>query len=153
MFSLKALLQFPLQMAIYPTNHWPWWCDTPFAGARKTANCPDCMKRSSTAHCRHRCRMQHLSCIGLMLWSYPRNVDTVLSEIQVFKLLRAETAVLPHILQPPSLRFLTDTANGYWNAIVNMSRFHFLTVVVASLTTGNWCPESLNVYCVVTLIW
>lgn len=35
------------------------------------------------------------------------------------------------------LRYLTDTADSCWSAIVNMGRFHLLTVVVASLATGN----------------
>lgn len=35
------------------------------------------------------------------------------------------------------LRYRTDTADGCWSAIVNIGRFHLLTVVVASLATGN----------------
>ena len=54
------------------------------------------------------------------------------------------TAVLPHVLQQPGLRYLTDTADGCWSAIVNMGRFHLLTVVVASLATGTSCRASLN---------
>ncbi len=42
------------------------------------------------------------------------------------------------------LRYLTDTADGCWSAIVNMGRFHLLTVVVASLATGTSCRASLN---------
>lgn len=47
-------------------------------------------------------------------------------------------------LAAPGLRYLTDTADGCWRAIVNMGRFHLLTVVVASLATGNSCRDSLN---------
>ena len=41
------------------------------------------------------------------------------------------------VSRPAVWRFLTDTADGYWSATVNMDRFHLLTVVVASLATGN----------------
>ncbi len=54
------------------------------------------------------------------------------------------TAVLPHVLQQPGFRYLTDTADGCWITIVNMGRFHLLTVVVASQATGNSCRPSLN---------
>ncbi|EJA01480.1 hypothetical protein SEEN185_07419 [Salmonella enterica subsp. enterica serovar Newport str. CVM 35185] len=33
---------------------------------------------------------------------------------------------------------------------MNMGRFHLLTVVVASLATGNSCRASLNVHCVLS---
>ena len=48
------------------------------------------------------------------------------------------------------MRYLTDTADGCWSAIVNMGRFHLLTVVVASLATGNSCRASLNEHCVLS---
>lgn len=41
------------------------------------------------------------------------------------------------VSRPAGWRFLTDTADGYWSATVNMDRFHLLTVGVASLATGN----------------
>lgn len=47
------------------------------------------------------------------------------------------SAQFTHVLQQPGLRYLTGTADGCWSAIVNMGRFHLLTVVVASLATGN----------------
>lgn len=45
--------------------------------------------------------------------------------------------VSPRVSRPAGWRFLTDTADGYWSATVNMVRFHLLTVDVASQATGN----------------
>lgn len=40
------------------------------------------------------------------------------------------------LVRPAGWRFLTDTADVYRSAIVNMSRFHWLTIVVVSLRTA-----------------
>ena len=60
-----------------------------------------------------------------------------MNDVNRLRILQDATTVLPHVLQQPGLRYLTDTADGCWSAIVNMGRFHLLTVVVASLATGN----------------
>lgn len=54
------------------------------------------------------------------------------------------------LTKQPGWRYLTNTADGCWNAIVNMGRFHLLTVVVASLATGNLCRASLNEHSVLS---
>ncbi|EPT1318675.1 transposase family protein, partial [Escherichia coli] len=36
--------------------------------SRKTAHCPECLKRSSSVHSCRRRRIQHLPCSGRTLW-------------------------------------------------------------------------------------
>ncbi|PSY37378.1 ISL3 family transposase [Escherichia albertii] len=68
MHSLKTLLQLPCR----------WRCSRQIIssdgitlhlhGKRKTAQCPECFKRSDSAHSCRRRRIQHLPCSGHTLW-------------------------------------------------------------------------------------
>ncbi|WP_258141404.1 ISL3 family transposase [Escherichia coli] len=68
MHSLKTLLQLPCG----------WRCSRQIIssdgitlhlhGKRKTAQCPECFKRSDSVHSCRRCRLQHLPCSGQTLW-------------------------------------------------------------------------------------
>ncbi|EJN9814640.1 transposase family protein, partial [Escherichia coli] len=68
MHSLKTLLQLPCG----------WRCSRQIIssdgitlhlrGKRKTAQCPECFKRSDSVHSCRRRRIQHLPCSGQTLW-------------------------------------------------------------------------------------
>lgn len=68
MHSLKTLLQLPCG----------WRCSRQIIsadgitlylrGKRKTAQCPECLKRSDSVHSCRRRRIQHLPCSGQTLW-------------------------------------------------------------------------------------
>ncbi|EMY1205594.1 ISL3 family transposase [Escherichia coli] len=68
MYSLKTLLQLPCG----------WRCSRQIIssdgitlhlhGKRKTAQCPECFKRSDSVHSCRRRRLQHLPCSGQTLW-------------------------------------------------------------------------------------
>lgn len=66
--SLKTLLQLPYGWQSIRQNTGPDGVTIHLQATRKTANCPECMKRSSSVHSRRRCRLQHLPCAGQTLW-------------------------------------------------------------------------------------
>jgi transposase len=66
--SLKTLLQLPCGWQPLRQNTGPDGLTIHLQSTRKTANCPECMKRSSFVHSRRRRRLQHLPCAGQTLW-------------------------------------------------------------------------------------
>lgn len=68
MTSLQALLQLPRGWQVVQQITRPHGVSINLQATRKSANCPECLKRSSSVHnCRRR-RIQHFPCSGQTLY-------------------------------------------------------------------------------------
>ena len=68
MHSLKTLLQLPCGWRCSQQIISPDGITLHLHGKRKTAQCPECFKRSDSVHSCRRRRIQHLPCSGQTLW-------------------------------------------------------------------------------------
>jgi transposase len=68
MLSLKTLLQLPCGWQSIRQTTASDGVTIHLQATRKTARCPECMKRSSSVHSCRRRRIQHLPCSGQTLW-------------------------------------------------------------------------------------
>ncbi|EFE1808699.1 TPA: ISL3 family transposase [Escherichia coli] len=68
MHSLKTLLQLPCGWRCSQQIISPDGITLHLHGKRKTAQCPECFKRSDSVHSCRRRRIQHLPCSGHTLW-------------------------------------------------------------------------------------
>ena len=68
MTSLQALLQLPRGWQVVQQITSPLGVSINLRATRKSANCPECLKRSSSVHSCRRRRIQHLPCSGQTLY-------------------------------------------------------------------------------------
>ncbi len=132
--SLKTLLQLPYGWQSFRQNTGPDGLTIHLQAPRKTANCPECMRRSSFVHSRRRRRIQHLPCAGQTLWLifairhwYCR--ITGLSRVTVSRWVQSGT--FPEMSTRPPKRGLLDP----WREWLKDGNYN---------ASGKWWPRGLQ---------